>query len=201
MSKKLFSNKDIELLSKNKYVKNVSEKGITYNDEFKKLFIIENQKGKLPRDIFVECGFDIELIGLQRIKSAGNRWRSVFRKNGIEQLKDTRKFNSGRTYKKSLSLEEEYKNLKLKLKLLKAENELLKKLEMIEGGEKAIVSASEKFEIIKSIITKYKLKNRVSYLCNISEVSRSGYYRYLSSVAIEKRKFNKIKDLESKKIF
>lgn len=201
MSKKLFSNKDIELLSKNKYVKNVSEKGITYNDEFKKLFIIENQKGKLPRDIFVECGFDIELIGLQRIKSAGNRWRSVFRKNGIEQLKDNRKFNSGRTYKKSLSLEEEYKNLKLKLKLLKAENELLKKLEMIEGGEKAIVSASEKFEIIKSIITKYKLKNRVSYLCNISEVSRSGYYRYFSSVAIEKRKFNKIKDLESKKIF
>lgn len=201
MSKKLFSNKDIELLSKNKYVKNVSEKGITYNDEFKKLFIIENQKGKLPRDIFVECGFDIELIGLQRIKSAGNRWRSVFRKNGIEQLQDNRKFNSGRTYKKSLSLEEEYKNLKLKLKLLKAENELLKKLEMIEGGEKAIVSASEKFEIIKSIITKYKLKNMVSYLCNISEVSRSGYYRYFSSVAIEKRKFNKIKDLESKKIF
>ena len=30
MSKKLFSNKDIELLSKNKYVKKVSEKGITY---------------------------------------------------------------------------------------------------------------------------------------------------------------------------
>ena len=36
MSKKLFSNKDIELLSKNKQVKKVSEKGITYTDELKK---------------------------------------------------------------------------------------------------------------------------------------------------------------------
>ena len=38
MSKKLFSSKDIEILSKNKYVKKVSEKGITYTDEFKRLF-------------------------------------------------------------------------------------------------------------------------------------------------------------------
>ena len=38
MSKKLFSSKDIEILSKNKYVKKVSEKGITYTDEFKRLY-------------------------------------------------------------------------------------------------------------------------------------------------------------------
>ena len=69
MSKKLFSTEAIEALSKNKYVKNVSEKGITYTDEFKKLFIYENQKGKLPRDIFQECGFDINVIGLERINS------------------------------------------------------------------------------------------------------------------------------------
>ena len=69
MSKKLFSNKDIELLSKNKYVKKASEKGITYTDEFKRLFIVENEKGKFPRDIFVECGFDIDVVGLKRIQS------------------------------------------------------------------------------------------------------------------------------------
>ena len=38
----------------------------------------------------------------------------------------------------------------------------------------------------------------ISYLCNISGVSRSGYYRYFSSAIIEKRKSNEIKDLESK---
>jgi len=33
MSKKLFSDKEIKLLSKNKYVKNISQKGITYKKD------------------------------------------------------------------------------------------------------------------------------------------------------------------------
>ena len=136
MSKKLFSSKDIEILSKNKYVKKVSENGITYTDEFKRLFIAENEKGKFPRDIFEECGFDIDIIGLKRIQSSGSRWRSAFRRNGVEQLQDTRKFNTGRPTEKDLSLEEKYEKLQAKLKLLQAENELLKKLEMLERGMK-----------------------------------------------------------------
>ncbi len=67
MSKKLFTNEEIEILSKNKYVKNVSKKGITYTDEFKKIFITENDNGKLPRQIFEECGFDINILGMNRI--------------------------------------------------------------------------------------------------------------------------------------
>lgn len=136
MSKKLFTNKDIEILSNNKYVKKVSEKGITYTDEFKRVFISENEKGKLPRDIFSECGFDIDLIGMQRIHSSGKRWRAAFRINGVTQLQDTRKYNSGRPSEKELSLEEKYKKLQLKIRLLEAENELLKKLEMLERSVK-----------------------------------------------------------------
>jgi putative transposase len=34
--------------------------------------------------------------------------------------------------------------------------------------------------LIKSVIIKYSLKNMVSYLCKIAEVSRSGYYNYFS---------------------
>lgn len=136
MSKKLFSKEEIEILSKNKYVKNVSEKGITYTDEFKRLFIAENEKGKFPRDIFAECGFDINVIGLKRIQSSGSRWRSAFRRNGVAQLQDTRKYNTGRPSEKELSLEDKYEKLQAKVKLLQAENELLKKLEMLERGMK-----------------------------------------------------------------
>lgn len=136
MSKKLFSNEEIDILSKNKYVKKVSEKGITYTDEFKRLFIAENEKGRFPRDIFAECGFDINIIGLKRIQSCGNRWRSAFRRNGVEQLQDTRRYNTGRPTEKNLSLEEKYEKLQVKLKLLQAENELLKKLEMLERSVK-----------------------------------------------------------------
>ena len=132
MSKKLFTKEEIDILSKNKYVKNVSSKGITYSDEFKRIFISENQCGKLPRQIFEECGFDINILGIKRIESSGKRWRSAFRRNGVSQLQDTRKFNTGRPTEKELSLEEKYEKLQAKLKLLEAENELLKKLEMLE---------------------------------------------------------------------
>ena len=98
----------------------------------KRLFITENESGKLPRKIFEECGFDIDIIGMKRIQSSANRWRSAFRRNGIVELQDTRKFNTGRPTKKDLSLEQKYEKLQAKLKLLQAENELLKKLEMLE---------------------------------------------------------------------
>lgn len=132
MSKKLFTKEEIDILSKNKYVKNISSKGITYSDEFKMLFISENQRGKFPRQIFEECGFDIDILGIERIGSAGKRWRSAFRRNGVSQLQDTRKFNTGRPTEKNLSLEEKYEKLQAKLQLLQAENELLKKLEILE---------------------------------------------------------------------
>lgn len=132
MSKKLFTNEEIELLLKNKYVKNITSKGITYTDEFKKIFISENNSGKFPRQIFEECGFDIDILGIQRVHSAGKRWRNSYKKNGILGLSDTRNLNSGRPRTKDLSIEEKYTRLEAKLKLLQAENELLKKLDMIE---------------------------------------------------------------------
>ncbi len=68
MSKKLFTNEEIEILSKNIYVKNVTNKGITYTDEFKHLFIVENESGKLPRQIFENAGFDVNILGMKRVK-------------------------------------------------------------------------------------------------------------------------------------
>ncbi|MCC2685033.1 MAG: tranposase [Paenibacillaceae bacterium] len=83
MSKKIFTEKEIGQLSKNPYVKSVTSKAITYTDEFKKLFISENNKGKLPRAIFEECNFDVHVIGLHRVKSSGKRWRTSYRENGV----------------------------------------------------------------------------------------------------------------------
>ncbi|WP_406688018.1 HTH domain-containing protein, partial [Rossellomorea vietnamensis] len=39
MTKKLFTEKEIAILSKNPYVTSVSSKGITYSEEFKHHFI------------------------------------------------------------------------------------------------------------------------------------------------------------------
>lgn len=78
MSKELFTSEEIELLSKNKYVKNVTDKAITYTDEFKILFIAERSKGKLPIHIFQDARFDIDVIGNNRIWCASKRWRNSY---------------------------------------------------------------------------------------------------------------------------
>jgi hypothetical protein len=44
MSTKIFTEKEIEILSSNQYIKTVSMKSITYTDEFKCIFIAENEK-------------------------------------------------------------------------------------------------------------------------------------------------------------
>ena len=134
MSKKNFTNKEIEILSNNKYVKNVSAKGVTYTEEFRNIFIIEHDKGKLPRIIFTECGFDINIIGMYRISSAAKRWKKAYKENGVIGLNDTRKLNSGRPTKKELSIEAKYERLQAQINLLKAENELLKKIQFLERG-------------------------------------------------------------------
>lgn len=43
MSTKLFTEKQIEILSSNQYIEAVSMKGITYTDEFRQIFIAENE--------------------------------------------------------------------------------------------------------------------------------------------------------------
>jgi hypothetical protein len=134
MSKKVLTEEEINLLSNNPYVKSVSPKGITYTEEFKHIFIAENDKGKLPRQIFEECGFEIDVIGIDRVRSSGKRWRAAYRENGVSGLRDTRGVNSGRSCERELSLEEKFARLEAQHNLLKAENELLKKIRFAERG-------------------------------------------------------------------
>ncbi|BDR86007.1 hypothetical protein N071400001_06150 [Clostridium tetani] len=55
----------------------------------------------------------------------------------------------------------------------------------------------QKYILIKSVIDKYKLKNLVSYLCKLSNVSRSGYYNYFSIKSHTNRISREERDLES----
>jgi transposase len=134
MSKKTFTEKEVKQLSSNPYVKKVSTKGITYTEDFKRIVIAEKEKGKFARQIFEECGFDTEVIGMTRIRAASKRWQAAYKKNGVTGLNDTRLGNSGRPREAELSLEEKNARLQAQLHLLKAENELLKKIRFAERG-------------------------------------------------------------------
>lgn len=127
-----FTEEQIKVLSNNKCVSNVSSKSISYTDEFKQLFVSENENGKLPRLIFEEHGFDIDILGMERIKSSGKRWRRAYRKEGILGLIDMRKEKSGKFSDKELSTERKFERLTAQINLLKAENEILKKIDFLE---------------------------------------------------------------------
>ncbi|SDO45921.1 hypothetical protein SAMN04487897_114120, partial [Paenibacillus sp. yr247] len=83
MSKKIFNEKDRMKLSTNKYVVKISEKAITYADEFKQLFIDQYMEGKTPWEIFESNGFDVNIIGKQRVKACAKRWKKAYGEDGI----------------------------------------------------------------------------------------------------------------------
>ena len=134
MSQKILNQNELKNLKKNPYVKKVSEKSITYHDEFKQLFILQVDEGKTPRLIFEEAGFDVEMIGMKRIEAAASRWKQSYKKSGLVGLKDTRQTHSGRRLNRELTVQEQTARLEAKIKLLEAENELLKKVYLMERG-------------------------------------------------------------------
>jgi hypothetical protein len=135
MSKKLFSDKEVSKLAKNKNILKISNKSIAYSFEFKKKFIEEYNLGKLPRIIFKEVGLDIEILGKKRIHNASDRWRKAFKEHGELGLKDTRKSFSGKPLVRELSDSEKISRLQAQIEYLKIENEFLKKLDEIERGD------------------------------------------------------------------
>lgn len=181
MSKKIFTKQEILELSKNKYVKNVTSKGITYTNEFKLQFIAEYENGKTSRQIFEDSGFAVHIIGIKRIDSASLRWRKAYKDTGVLGLEDTRTLNSGRTLNKELTIEEVLAKKDAEIAYLKAELELIKKLELQERQVINKKLPSHKiFKLIKNLIKDFKLNNMTRHLCKIANVSTSGYYRFLS---------------------
>ena len=136
MKRKKFTDQEKQELLKNSNILNVGDYYITYNHAFKIQAINSYQKGKSPMQIFIDAGFDLQIIGREQPKSCLKRWKTTFKKSGQEGLLCETRGSSkggGRPRTKPLSLEEEIKQLKSKNVYLEAENEFLKKLKGLEG--------------------------------------------------------------------
>lgn len=125
MGKNYFTEKQQEELRANLYIKNISEKAITYTQEFREKFSMEYQSGKLPSCILREMGIDPQIIGLKRKNSIVQRTKQYeLRNDGFE---DARAKGAGRPTTKNLTDAEKLKRLEQKVEYLKQENEFLKK--------------------------------------------------------------------------
>lgn len=185
MTKRMFTEEQIEALSRNPYVQKVSAKAITYTDEFKVHFLAEWEKGKPIVRIFEEAGLSVEVLGEKRIYTFSDRWRKAYQEKGLAGVRDTRRDSSGRPRLAELSTEEKLRRAKQEIALLKQENELLKKIDFAErrGNE---LSKRERFTLIKRMTSQPGALS-VGRACALLEVSRSGYYAHFSPENQRKR--------------
>lgn len=201
MSKITFSTTEVKMLQKNPNVQSVSERSITYTDSFKNKFMDEYLGGKLPRQIFIENGFDVDVIGMKRIEQSAYRWKKAYEKEGLIGLTDSRKSSSGRPLKRELTSSEVIERQEARIKLLEGQVELLKKLEVTE---RRLLNASENlepsrvFQLISETIEQSGFKRMTKYFCDLLEVSRSGYYSFLKASTV--REAREQLDFEAKEI-
>lgn len=186
MSKKRFSEEEQKQLANNRYVKKVSDKAITYAYEFKQLFIDQYMLGKTPREIFETNGFDVEILGMKRVKTSTERWKRAYKRDGIIGLLDARRESSGRSPKteKVLTEPEIIAKQEARIRILESQLDLLKKLDSKERLlvlDRRNVSRNERFELIIEAVSN-GFERMTGYLCGLLDVSRSGYYNYLKSV-------------------
>lgn len=129
MSKKGFTKEQIEILSKNENVHKVTDKYIVFEADLKRLCLENVKKGITLRQTFVDCGFDIDLIGFDRIKCAYDNRKKI--ENEDKELK-TGHYGGGRPRKNPMTPEEIIASQRKQIKRLEAENDLLRQIRRLE---------------------------------------------------------------------
>lgn len=135
MSKIIFTEMQMNQLEANPNVVKVSERAITYHPEFKIKAAKANLEGKGPLQIFIDNGFDVEVIGREKPQQCLDRWRKTYRQYGEDGFYSERRgkgSGGGRPSSKSLSAEEKLKKAEARIAFLEAELTFLKKLEELE---------------------------------------------------------------------
>lgn len=131
MKRKKFTDKEKTTLLKNIHILKVGDGSVTYSFEFKLNAVKEYLKGKSPLDIYVEAGIDIDIIGKKVPSKNIFRWKTFYQEKGENSLiKDLRGVGKGRPRKNPLTIKE----AEARIAYLEAENEFLKKLDLLERG-------------------------------------------------------------------
>jgi hypothetical protein len=112
MKKKLFTDQEREKLDNNPYVKSVSKVSVFYTQEFKEKAVFEHSRGKTAKQIFIDAGINLDVVGERSPIDCLSEWR-----------KNDRMRNQ--SYRDLIQAQ-------AKIAYLEAENELLKKLEALE---------------------------------------------------------------------
>ena len=133
MSKRIFSDSEIKILSGNPNVTKISRLSINFNFRFKEHVVLACASLQECIEYFEECGLEVNIIGIDRISQNYYRWKRQFKTQGnvpfiLEGRGRKRKVDISKTDKfKKLSLEEQNKILIEERAKLEEEVHILKK--------------------------------------------------------------------------
>lgn len=178
-----------EILRLNPHVERVKETQVFYKQEFKDHFIEEYQKGKRPVEIFVDAGFDINILGTKRIERAASRWKEAAG-IGIPNYKRevTKEAAEKRKQRANEKLEEVKRQSQVKLQKkdqkiaeLEAEVELLKKAGNLGRRRcaKKEFGKTDLCKLIEETLAEHK-EATIKGMCEALGIARGTYYYYLS---------------------
>ncbi|WP_396265792.1 HTH domain-containing protein [Halobacillus shinanisalinarum] len=138
MSNIIFTEFQRQQLESNPNVMKVSDRSITYSQDFKLAAVKENLAGKGPYQIFTEKGFDMDVIGSKKPKQCLKRWRGTYDKYGEDGFYKERrgKGSTGRPSTNHLSAEDKLKKAEARIAYLEAELDFVKKLDEVERQAK-----------------------------------------------------------------
>lgn len=127
MSKRTFTQEQIDAMLKNANVSCCSERSVTYTKDFKLLAVKLYEQGFMSSEIFRQAGFDLDVIGRHQPKECLSRWLDLFRTRGVDGLSDQRgkTGRGGRPKTKGVTDMDRIKRLEAEVAYLKAENDFL----------------------------------------------------------------------------
>jgi len=125
------SKEQVEKLKENPYIQKATQWVVMFTPAFKHLAYNEYYNGKSMKQIFIDSGFDVEVIGEKRISNFRNL---IVQKSNIDS-----NFEDGRStnYRKEVrsteaQMAKQIKELKHRNAYLEQENEFLKKIQLLE---------------------------------------------------------------------
>ncbi|MDO5147690.1 MAG: transposase [Eubacteriales bacterium] len=139
MSRKLFTEEQQQLLRQNPYVYSVSASRMQLTREFKEIFMAAYNAGESPREILVNHGFDIDIIGERRIWSISQHIRSEYMEHGEFHEgygPRSRRSPMQPSSAQPMTEKEELQKLRHEVDYLKQEMEFLKKISLIRTTRK-----------------------------------------------------------------
>ena len=130
MSRRTFTQEQINEMLKNTNVSYCSDRSITYTKQFKLLAVRLYEQGLTSSEIFRQAGFDLDLVGRRQPKECLSRWKKLFRTKGEDGLSEQRgkTGRGGRPRTKGITGADKIQRLEAEVAYLKAENDFLAKL-------------------------------------------------------------------------